>query len=212
MKIISHRGFWNDNIKPNSIEAFTNSFKNNFGIEFDVRDLDGSIVISHDIPLKSNNIILLSELLKLYKSFKNNLTLAINIKSDGLQLKIKELLNQYNIDNYFLFDMSVPDAINYHRNDFNNLYTRQSDYETLPSFYNIARGVWMDEFNKEWINKEILNDHLKNKKEIVIVSPELHKKDNYLTRWKFYKTLNCVESLAICTDYPDKAKNFFYDK
>jgi len=211
MKIIAHRGFWNKNIRANSSQAFENAFKNDFGIEFDVRDLDGQLVISHDIPLKKDNLISFEDLLKLYKLFNKDLILAINIKSDGLQLKIKYLLEQYKIKNYFLFDMAVPDSVSYYKNGFKNIYTRQSEYETIPAFYEISQGIWMDEFNTEWIDEKIINKHFKNKKEIAIVSPELHKKDNHLTRWKFYKKLSCANRLAICTDYPDKAKDFFHD-
>ena len=54
MKILSHRGYWNEQINKNSSESFTHSFKKGFGTETDLRDFKGEIVISHDIPEQDN--------------------------------------------------------------------------------------------------------------------------------------------------------------
>ena len=209
MQIISHRGFWNGKVKFNSIAAFEKSFAAGFGIEFDVRDLDGQLMVAHDLPRQNAGLPTFEELLQLYKSFNKDLPLAINIKADGLQEGIKNLLNQYQISNYFFFDIAVPDAIIYYKKDLKKIYTRQSEFEKTPSFYDIAIGVWMDEFSENWISQEILKTHLGNNKKVAIVSPELHKKTNHLARWQFYKNLPFSSKLAICTDFPDEAQKFF---
>ncbi len=208
MDIISHRGFWDDKIKPNSKESFVRALENGFGIEFDIRDLNKEIVISHDMPSLGNNLTL-AEFFEIYKSYKPT-TLAVNIKSDGMQEKVMDLIEKYQISNYFLFDMSIPDAISYYKKGLKNIYTRQSEYEKYPSFYKEAKGVWIDEFYEDWVNLDVLASHVENGKKLAIVSPELHKKPDYLTRWKFYKSLNF--NLAICTDFPDKARSFFNEK
>jgi len=208
MKILSHRGFWSEKIAPNSRQAFLNSFENGFGVEFDIRDLDGEIVVSHDMPCLKDDIMTFNEFLSLYQTHGDNLKLAVNVKADGMQNSVINLLKKYNVTNYFLFDMSVPDAIAYYKKGLKNIFTRQSDYEDLPSFYSIASGVWMDEFEKEWISKDLIYKNLDSQRDVVIVSPELHKKDNYLARWNFYKTLN-HEKLFLCTDFPQLALSFF---
>ena len=95
MDIISHRGFWNKDINKNSIKSFENSFKNNFGLETDVRDVNGVLKISHDMALDSN--LDFETLLKLY-SLKSNKYLALNIKSDGLHNEINILLKTLLVD------------------------------------------------------------------------------------------------------------------
>ena len=39
--------------------------------------------------------------------------LALNIKSDGISEILKKTLKKYSIKNYFVFDMSVPELIQY---------------------------------------------------------------------------------------------------
>lgn len=209
MNILSHRGFWFEENQKNTLESFKISFQNNFGIETDLRDMFENIVISHDIPNK--NSLFLDDFFHLYNKFSNEIPLALNIKSDGLQYLLKSFLEKYNISNYFVFDMSVPDALIYLNLGF-NVFTRQSEYEQQPSFYKQACGVWMDEFESHWINENIIKEHLKNNKKVCIVSPELHKRE-FDKEWQDYRRifnkLDNVDDLMICTDYPLQAKEFF---
>jgi glycerophosphoryl diester phosphodiesterase len=208
MKIISHRGYWKDIYDKNSLDAFRRSFEKGFGIETDLRDFDQGLVISHDMP--SKNSTGLDSMMQIYAELECNLTLALNIKSDGLQEILFKKLSFYNIKNYFVFDMSVPDALNYLKLGF-KVYTRHSEYEQYPAFYEKAKGVWIDEFNGHWINEEIIHRHIKAGKEICIVSPELHGRD-YDEAWQEYKNIENtynLNMLSICTDYPLKAQKFF---
>ncbi|ACM63665.1 PI-PLC domain-containing protein [Campylobacter lari] len=209
MKIISHRGIWGKCSEKNTLKAFERSFCNDFGIETDLRDMLGQIVISHD--MSNNSCLTLDNFFALYQSFSNNFPLALNIKADGLQNVLKEFLEKYDVNNYFVFDMSVPDALLYIKAGF-NVFTRQSEYEKQPSFYNEVCGVWMDEFYEHWINEETIQEHLENNKKICIVSPELHKRD-FKKEWQEYKEiskkLDSGDRLMLCTDYPFQAREFF---
>jgi len=208
MIVLSHRGFWKDISEKNRPIAFERSFSQGFGTETDVRDYKGELVISHDIADKDS--ITVKDFLKIYNKYANTLPLALNIKSDGLQSKLKILLKEYNITNYFVFDMSVPDGLLYLKNEINS-FTRESEYEKVPSFYNHAQGVWLDEFKSHWIDKDIIALHVKNKKNICIVSPDLHKRE-YRMEWEHYKQIEQelgISHLIICTDYPEEAREFF---
>lgn len=208
MKVLSHRGYWKDVQEKNSKIAFERSFSLGFGTETDIRDYKGELVISHDIA--DENCISVKEMFEIYNKYDNTLPLALNIKSDGLQLKLKELIEKYKITNYFVFDMSVPDGIQYLKHKI-KAFTRESEYEQLPSFYEEAEGIWLDEFKGHWINSLVLSKHIKNNKQICIVSPDLHKRD-YKIEWKEYKEIEKqlnVDNIMICTDYPEDAKEFF---
>ncbi len=210
MLILSHRGFWNQPQEKNTLAAFQRSFSSGFGVELDVRDYCGKLVVSHDIP--GGSCLGFSDFLGLYKEQGNGLPLAINIKADGLQLELFRLLNAFGIQNYFVFDMSVPDALGYLKNKM-NLFTRQSEFEAIPLLYNQADGVWMDEFHGHWIKARTVSDHLAKGKKVCIVSPELHRRE-HLPAWCDYKALaNSVsaEKLLLCTDFPEQAKEFFND-
>lgn len=208
MIILSHRGYWQDISEKNLPMAFERSFSLGFGTETDIRDYEGELVISHDIA--DEGCISVKEMFDIYNKYDNTLSLALNIKADGLQLKLKELLEEYKITNYFVFDMSVPDGLGYLKQNI-KAFTRESEYEKTPSFYDEACGIWLDEFQGHWITKEVIENHIKNNKQICIVSPDLHKRE-YKNEWQHYKEIEKelgIDNLMICTDYPEIAKEFF---
>ena len=206
MKILSHRGYWKEEAEKNTIEAMRRSFSLGFGTETDVRDYNGDLFISHDIA--DENAISFQKFLEIYGEYSKDLPLALNIKSDSLQLKLKEALARNKIENYFLFDMSIPDALGYLRNEVKNVFTRQSEYEKDPSFYEKANGVWLDSFEGDWFDNNLISAHLAKGKMVCIVSPELHKR-SHLESWKKYKFLSTEKNLFLCTDFPEEAREFF---
>jgi hypothetical protein len=211
MIILSHRGYWNKDIEKNSITSIERSFEFGFGLETDIRDYNGELVISHEIADES--CITVKEFFELYIKYRGLLPLALNIKSDGLQVKLKELLVKYCIKNYFVFDTSIPDGLQYLKHDV-EYFTRQSEYEKYPTLYNDSTGVWLDEFKGHWIGLKEIRQHVNNNKTICIVSPELHKR-TYEKEWRHYKKIEQelnVVNLMICTDYPELAQEFFNEK
>lgn len=208
MIILSHRGYWKVAQEKNTLRAFERSFLMGFGTETDIRDYKGELVISHDIA--DEKCIKVKDFLQTYKDFNEGLPLALNIKADGLQLKLKSLLEQFNIENYFVFDTSVPDGLLYLKHGIKT-FTRESEYEVTPSFYDKAEGIWMDEFYHHWIDMTVLQKHISKGKKICIVSPDLHNRD-YKKEWKEYKQIDKeleYKDIMICTDHPEEAKVFF---
>lgn len=205
MVILAHRGYWDSNITKNSILSFEKALNKGYGIETDIRDSDGDLVISHNIP--TGNESNLEELLYYYSSNDYNSMLALNVKSDGLSEDLSLLIKKYGIENYFVFDMSIPDTIPYLRKDI-NVCTRHSDIETSPLLYEKSFGVWLDMFFGDWVIESTINYHIESGKEVCIVSPELHNR-NYHNFWKKLKAMNLIGEIMMCTDYPDKAEKFF---
>lgn len=208
MIILAHRGFWIRSEEKNSAAAFNRSFENNFGVETDIRDSAEQIFVSHDMT--KGNEITVKELFNLYNGYDSRPTLALNVKADGLFKMMADLLPKNRIDNYFFFDMSLPDALGYVKEGL-TIFSRQSEYEKEPYLYNEAAGIWLDEFHQHWIDEKIIQGHLAEKKKICIVSPELHKR-NYKEEWEHYKYITYkfgLENLMLCTDYPLEAKTFF---
>ena len=98
MQILSHRGYWKSEKEKNTHGAFERSFSMGFGTETDIRDYKGELVISHDIADEKS--VKLEDFFRIYNDFNKSLPLALNIKADGLQLKLKSLLVEYDIENY----------------------------------------------------------------------------------------------------------------
>ena len=208
MKIISHRGYWKSLEEKNSKIAFERSFELGFGTETDIRDYKGELVISHDIA--DSSCMKLEVFLELYIKYNNsNLTLALNIKSDGLQNKLFDQLKEFRIKNFFVFDMSIPDTIGYLKNK-TPFFSRQSEYENTPIFYENCSGIWLDTFERNWFDKDLLLNHITNNKKIAIVSSELHGRNSH-ELWSFIKNndFHKSDSIILCTDVPEEAKQYF---
>ena len=211
MRILAHRGYWNRQIIPNSQKAIFKALEIGYGFESDIRDFEGRLVISHNIADKNscNAELVFKELAR----YKNNYCFAINIKADGLKWLVKEYTEKYNITNYFLFDMSVPQMVEFDEMGL-RFFSRQSEYEMEPILYEKAAGVWIDSFHDmSWITEDLLLRHIQNNKEVCIVSPDLHNRNDFIEFWEKLKKFKIdFGKIMLCTDYPDKAKEFFYGK
>jgi hypothetical protein len=210
IKIISHRGYWFNLNEKNQKIAFKRSWDCGFGIETDIRDFNLNLVISHDMA--SYDCLVIDDFFNFYKENGKNLPLALNIKSDNLSILLKEKIDKFQIDNYFFFDMSVPDTLNYLKSNM-IFYSRQSELEINPILYQTTHGIWLDAFESEWYSLDIINTHLINGKNVSIVSPELHNRE-HLKLWSLLKKskLHLKENIMLCTDFPLEAQNFFYEK
>lgn len=207
---ICHRGWWLNSIEQNTEQAFHRAFKAGLGVETDLRDYCGQIVISHD--LATSECMSFRHFLDIYCSYKTQPVLALNIKSDGLYGLLKSELEEMGVANYFVFDMSVPDLLIYRKHEM-KYFTRISEFEDSPSAYEAAEGVWLDQFESNWVNCEEICRHLDAGKIPCIVSPELHHRE-YKNAWDDYKDLEvmCSDKDAIayiCTDFPQELQAFF---
>lgn len=209
IRILAHRGTWNNATQQNTIKSFERSLDLEVGIETDVRNHGSKIIIMHDIP-KKKKFIYLDNLFDLYKSKNSNQFLALNIKSDGIRDEIIRITSKYNIRNYFVFDMSVPEMINYSRSKIKFLI-RISEFEKECNNQKKLnhQGVWIDQFNEDWLTRKNISRYLKIFKHLCIVSPECHKR-NYINMWSKIKYFN-NNHLHLCTDHPIEAKKFFYE-
>lgn len=50
IEILAHRGWWTSREDQNSLDALTRALTAGFGVETDIRDCAGRLVVSHDMP------------------------------------------------------------------------------------------------------------------------------------------------------------------
>ena len=205
MEILSHRGFWLNKDERNEPVAFVRSFDLGMGTETDLRDHNGEIVIAHDMPTGSP--LSFSDMLRIMDG--RNLTLALNIKADGLSARVKEILQEFNHTNYFVFDMSVPDLVRQLK-DGMIAFTGLSDIQPHPVLMDQCRGVWLDCFKSDWYGAGVVDELLESGKRVCIVSADLHQRPTD-DQWRTLKSVRNLASpdLLICTDKPLEAREFF---
>lgn len=207
MDIIAHRGFWDKADERNTPIALRYALESGFGFESDIRDYEGELVISHNIA--DGSCQRAEEVLKWLSEFGDRYCFAINIKADGLKDKLAEMLRRYGIANYFTFDMSVPQTVEYAEMGL-TYFTRQSEVERSPILYDNAAGVWIDGFwGTDWITEDLLRRHIESGKRVCMVSPELHHRE-YRSFWEKLRYFELAwEHVLLCTDRPREAAEFF---
>lgn len=176
-------------------------------METDIRNIAEAIIIGHDIV---DNKCTFTDFLQAYSSFEfsanNPSSLLLNIKADGLAASIANLLDEFQVQQYFCFDMSVPESLSYEKHSLNHL-VRFSEYEDNAMLVRSLnpRGIWVDSFHGRLYNIETLIHFIDVAPNFFIVSPELHKRpitDDYL-EWleRLYGKIGVC--LNVCTDVPE---------
>ena len=194
-QIFAHRGLWKEGgTGPNSPESLNSAFEEGFAVETDVRDQKKEIVISHD-PCGSSTC----------NSFNRDILalgrIAVNIKSDGLVPQFTELREDLRESGSFVFDCSFPQILQF-RNASIPHALRISEFERELPWK--PEYIWLDAFNDDWWIKDVKIRKLMDEIPTIIVSPELHGRE-FLNVWEEFSGLTKeVESIGICTDFPNQ--------
>jgi hypothetical protein len=214
MHILAHRGFCTAPEEKNSRAALERAFAEGFGVETDIRDQNGTLVISHDPP--SGRCIAFQDLLALYRRHGAPGPMALNVKADGLQNLFTAALAKEGVpgDAYFFFDMSIPDALGYARQNL-PIYARESEIEPTPHLLDRAQGIVLDCFHSDWITPAKILQHLRAGRSVMLISPELHGR-NPVQAWTAWRELTesrierpADTRLMLCTDRPREAREVF---
>lgn len=208
--VLAHRGWWLDQAAKNAFASFERALAAGHGIETDIRDHHGVLVISHDMPDARSPT--LDVFLDLYARYPTRPTLALNIKADGLAAELEKQLRTRDVTNYFVFDMSVPDTLSYLARGL-PVFARRSEYETGSLLDGEAAGLWLDSFTEPFVPAVTLAAALDGGHAVALVSPELHGKPHHEAWHAWRDTLRERASplpvCMICTDLPDAAMHFF---
>ena len=190
MIIIKHR--------INSIKLLLET-PSKFGIEIDIRSYKNKLILNHEPYLDGENI---DDFLKNYK----HQLLILNVKEEGLEKRLIELMKLFKIKNYFFLDQSFPFLIKTTNSGENRCAVRFSEYEsinTVLSLSNIVKWVWVDFFTKLPLDYENYLKLKESRFNICLVSPELqgHDKEQIVNLQKEL-IKNKIYINAVCTKYP----------
>jgi glycerophosphoryl diester phosphodiesterase len=202
MDIICHRGNWMKAPPQNSLAALRASADFS-GIEIDLKNLHGEIVISHDPIINSQSALpTLSEMLKVNPS----IFFALNIKEDGLAPALKKTLDPET--RYMCFDLSSPELMKYKAAGL-KVFERFGDFDRLPDNLHNCAGLVVDVFGeKNW--NPVLENLRDEKLPLFFISPELHQQ-NVDSTWPIIRDFvsGYEGKVMLCTDFPERADSFF---
>ena len=206
MHIIAHRGYWKTAAEQNTLAGFRRAFELGYGIETDVRDCLGKIVISHPLPM--GNELLLDEVLTLHQELNKNLPLALHLNACGLGNSIQNKVQHYPDSNIFCFGNPLPDLKYCVKNLSLNVFTVGSDICPVYPFFKEVKGIWLDSFMVPY-NKTLIQNLINQGKEVCIVGEDLYGRNNDdLLKQLIQMNLIDNDHLMICTNQPDAVSAF----
>ncbi len=113
MRLLAHRGAWRTPAEQNTPGAFERALAAGDGIETDVRDAAGELVIAHESTCAG--AMRWTICCNCTAARTRMSRSALNIKADGLSIKLAQQLRSRSTSAYFCFDMSVPEMLRYRR-------------------------------------------------------------------------------------------------
>jgi hypothetical protein len=199
------------NHRINTIEELEQVPEQN-GIELDIRYHEDQLILHHD-PF-NHHAQKAESFVDLLKKWRHKGPMILNIKTEGIEKKCIDLMNQYKIKSWFFLDLSMPYFVIYSNIAKNNeiegfspdnLAVRFSEYEPLEyalSFATKAKWIWVDCFTRMPLDQYSYDKIKQAGFKICIVSPELQKL-GLLRINEFKEQLTNLPIDAVCTKRPD---------
>jgi len=168
-----------------------------YGIEMDIRSFGDCLVVHHEpfvdaVPFK--------EWIKHY----NHKTLILNVKEEGIEGLVKEIVEERGIRDYFFLDLSFPALMKMANMGETRIAVRFSEYESLETVMSLTGKVdwvWVDCFTKMPLTASAYQQLSKHFK-LCMVSPELQGRS--FEEISVYKNLlSSFKIDAVCTKKPE---------
>ncbi|MDN4620684.1 hypothetical protein QCD85_21380 [Paenibacillus sp. PsM32] len=166
-----------------------------YGAEIDIRDLGDRLVLQHDPYVDGED-------LEYFLQHYRHGTLILNVKSERIEHKVIELIQKYNIQDYFFLDSTFPMIFLLSNQDEKKIALRFSEYEgidTIKSMIGKVDWVWVDCFTQLPINQENYALLREWGFKLCLVSPELQGRDQDIEEYKQYLEGQGIVFDKICT-------------
>lgn len=192
MKIISHR--------RNTLEELKQT-PEKYGVEVDIRSYGEELIIHHDSCVAGNSFE------EWVSEYKNN-TLILNVKEEGLEEHVIQLMEKYEIEDYFFLDQSFPFLVKWSNLGVHRAAVRVSEFESVETALTLAGKVdwvWVDCFTHFPLSTEESQRLKQAGFKLCLVSPELQGRDAEKEIPELIQLLEELEILpeAVCTKHPD---------
>lgn len=177
-----------------------------YGVEVDIRSYGDRLIIHHD-PF------VLGESFETWLSAYQHGTLILNVKEEGLEARLIDLMQRAGIEDYFFLDQSFPFLIKHSRLGEQRCAVRVSEFESIETALRLAGKVdwvWVDSF----AHFPLSGDDARKLKEagfkLCLVSPELQGRDAEIEIAQFVSLLQerTIRAEAVCTKRPDLWEKF----
>ena len=191
MEIIIHR--------QNTLNELL-SLPSKYGAEIDIRSSGSKLILQHDPFIGGEDFL---EWIQKYKHG----TLILNLKEEGLESSLIEIMDVHGILNYFFLDQSFPFLLKFSKVCQGRSAVRVSEFESINTAMNLAGKVkwaWIDCFNRFPLKFQDIQDLKLLGYKLCLVSPELHGRTSVdeIPNLMTYLSENKIFFDAVCTKHP----------
>lgn len=165
-----------------------------YGVEIDLRDRGDNLILQHDPFKKGENF---EDFLKNYRHG----TMILNIKSEGIEARVLELVKKFGVKSYFFLDSSFPMIYRLIKKGEENIALRFSEFEGLDTIMSLAHKVmwvWVDCFTRLPIDSENFKLLKEAGFELCLVSPDLQAHPEDIDKYRMYLAKENIVFDAIC--------------
>ncbi len=192
MHIVRHRRNTIDQLKATDIS---------FGVEVDVRSIGSDLIIHHD-PFVAG------ELFVEWIEYFQHQMLILNVKEEGLEERLLEIMRSKKIENFFFLDQSFPFIVRTAQQGERRCAVRVSEYESIETALSIAHlvdWVWVDCFTRFPLSRKDADRLHEAELKLCLVSPELlgRSQAKEITDLQQLLHQSGIEIDAVCTKKPE---------
>lgn len=172
-----------------------------YGIEVDIRSHGPQLIIHHDPLVPGEDF---EAWLAAYKHG----TLILNVKEEGLETRLIELMDRHGINDFFFLDQSFPFLVKWARKGERRCAVRVSEFEDIETALTLGGKidwVWVDCFTHFALQGDQAMRLQAAGFKLCLVSPELQGRvaEDEIPALRALLAQRGISPEAVCTKRPD---------
>jgi len=171
-----------------------------YGVEIDLRLFQGELILAHD-PFEAGE-----KFENWLENYRHD-SIILNVKEDGLENLVTELLSKRGISKYFFLDQPFPTLRKSAKAGI-PVAVRLSEYEPPINLRDLeVKWAWLDSFNGKWDYLDEYSEWFRRSEmNLCVVSPELQGRTNPDELQLILSKLEKIKQnpSAVCTKYPEE--------
>lgn len=192
MHLISHR--------RNTLQELRDTPRH-YGVEIDLRSQGKDLILHHDAFMDGENF-------EAWIASYAHGTLILNVKEEGLERRLLEIMDARGIKDFFFLDQSFPFLVRTTRTGERRCAVRVSEFEQLETALTLtgkADWIWVDCFTRFPLTQGDASTLKKAGFKLCLVSPELQGRsaETEIPAMRRLLAELGIEADAACTKRPD---------
>jgi len=173
-----------------------------YGVEVDIRSFGERLIVHHDAFVVGEDF---NDWIDHYQHG----TLILNVKEEGLEQRLLDLMKKKNIENFFFLDKSFPFLLKTASQGERRCAARVSEFECIDTVLTLTKRVdwvWVDCFTRFPLSGEEAERLRLAGFKLCLVSPELHQRSapEEIPALRALLIERRIVPDAVCTKMPER--------